>query len=56
MLLRWRQLRRGSAGWTARLIDVNQYLASRRLPDPLAYGLGCLFMAGLAIRGITTGR
>ncbi len=35
---------------------VNQYLADRRLPAPLAYGLGCLFMAGLAIRGITTGR
>ncbi|HEX2184262.1 MAG TPA: hypothetical protein VHN78_01995 [Chloroflexota bacterium] len=35
---------------------VHQYLAGRRMRAPLAYGLACLFMAGLAIRGITTGR
>jgi hypothetical protein len=35
---------------------AHQYLAGRRMRAPLAYGLACLFMAGLAIRGITTGR
>jgi hypothetical protein len=35
---------------------VHQYLAGRRMRAPLAYGLACLFMAGLAVRGITTGR
>lgn len=34
---------------------AHQYLARRWRP-PLAYGLACLFMAGLAVRGITTGR
>jgi hypothetical protein len=34
---------------------VRQYLAGRRLSPPLAYGLGSLFMMGLAIRAITTG-
>lgn len=35
---------------------VRQYLAGQHLPPPMAYGLGCLFMAGLALRAITTGR
>ncbi len=35
---------------------VHQDLAGRRVREPLAYGLACLFMMGLAIRGITTGR
>jgi hypothetical protein len=34
---------------------VHQYLAGRRLPATLAYGLGSLFMMGLALRAITTG-
>jgi hypothetical protein len=34
---------------------VHQYLAGRRVAAPLAYGLGCLFMMGLSLRGITTG-
>jgi hypothetical protein len=34
---------------------VHQYLAGRRLPPTLAYGLGSLFMMGLALRAITTG-
>ena len=34
---------------------VHQYLAGRRVPAALVYGLACLFMMGLAIRGITTG-
>ena len=35
---------------------VRQYISGRRVRQPLAYGLACLFMMGLAIRGITTGR
>ena len=34
---------------------VHQYLSGRRLRPTLAYGLGSLFMMGLALRGITTG-
>ena len=34
---------------------VHQYLAGRRVPAPLAYGLASLFMMGLSLRGITTG-
>jgi hypothetical protein len=34
---------------------VHQYLAGRRVPPALVYGLACLFMMGLALRGITTG-
>ena len=34
---------------------VQQYLTRRRVSQPLVYGLACLFMCGLAIRGITTG-
>jgi hypothetical protein len=34
---------------------VHQYLSGRRLRPTLAYGLCCLFMMGLALRGITTG-
>jgi hypothetical protein len=34
---------------------VHQYLAGRRVPAALVYGLACLFMVGLALRGITTG-
>jgi len=34
---------------------VHQYLSGRRIRPTLAYGLGCLFMMGLALRGITTG-
>jgi hypothetical protein len=31
------------------------YIADKRVSRPLAYGLASLFMAGLAIRAITTG-
>lgn len=31
------------------------YLAGKSMSPPVAYGLACLFMAGLAIRAITTG-
>jgi hypothetical protein len=34
---------------------VASYIADKRISRPLAYGLASLFMAGLAIRGITTG-
>jgi hypothetical protein len=34
---------------------VHQYLAGRRVAATLAYGLGALFMMGLALRAITTG-
>jgi hypothetical protein len=34
---------------------VHQYLAGRRVAATLAYGLGSLFMMGLALRAITTG-
>lgn len=34
---------------------VHQYLQRGKVPPALAYGLGCLFMAGIAVRGITTG-
>lgn len=34
---------------------VHQFVAGKYLSPPLAYGVGALFMAGLAIRGITTG-
>ena len=34
---------------------VQQYLAGRRVPTTLVYGLACLFIMGLGIRGITTG-
>lgn len=34
---------------------VAAYIADKRYSRPLAYGLGCLFIAGLAIRAITTG-
>jgi hypothetical protein len=34
---------------------VGSYIADKRFSRPLAYGLASLFMAGLAIRAITTG-
>ena len=34
---------------------VVSYIADKRISRPLAYGLATLFMAGLAIRAITTG-
>jgi hypothetical protein len=34
---------------------VASYIADKRFSRPLAYGLATLFMAGLAIRAITTG-
>jgi hypothetical protein len=34
---------------------VGSYLADKRWSRPLAYGLASLFMAGLAIRAMTTG-
>ena len=34
---------------------VGSYIADKRFSRPLAYGLATLFMAGLAIRAITTG-
>ena len=34
---------------------VGSYIADKRFSRPLAYGLAILFMAGLAIRAITTG-
>jgi heme A synthase len=34
---------------------VASYIAARQFSRPLAYGLASLFMAGLAIRAITTG-
>ncbi len=35
---------------------ARQYLVGRYLTPPFVYGLTCLFMAGLAIRAITTGQ
>lgn len=35
---------------------VHLYVAGKLVQPSLAFGLGCLFMAGLALRGITTGR
>jgi hypothetical protein len=34
---------------------VMSYIVDKRISRPLAFGLACLFMAGLAIRAITTG-
>jgi heme A synthase len=34
---------------------VSSYIADKQFSRPLAYGLATLFMAGLAIRAITTG-
>ena len=34
---------------------VGSYIADKKFSRPLAYGLASLFMAGLAIRAITTG-
>jgi hypothetical protein len=34
---------------------VSSYLAGKAFSRPLAFGLASLFMAGLAIRAITTG-
>ena len=34
---------------------VMSYIVDKKFPRPLAYGLASLFMAGLAIRAITTG-
>ncbi len=34
---------------------VMSYIVDKKVSRPLAFGLGCLFMAGLAIRAITTG-
>jgi hypothetical protein len=34
---------------------VGSYITDKRFSRPLAYGLASLFMAGLAIRAITTG-
>jgi heme A synthase len=34
---------------------VASYIVDKKFSRPLAYGLACLFMAGLAIRAITTG-
>lgn len=35
---------------------VGSYIVDKRISRPLAYGLACLFIAGLAIRAMTTGR
>lgn len=35
---------------------VHQFLAGRGMSAPTAFGLGCLFMAGLAVRGMDTAR
>jgi len=34
---------------------VGSYIVDKKISRPLAFGLGSLFMAGLAIRAITTG-
>lgn len=34
---------------------VMSYIVDKKISRPLAFGLACLFMAGLAIRAITTG-
>jgi heme A synthase len=34
---------------------VQQFISTRKVSRPLAYGLAALFVMGLAIRGITTG-
>jgi heme A synthase len=34
---------------------IASYIVDKRISRPLAYGLGCLFIAGLAIRGFFTG-
>jgi len=34
---------------------VMSYITNKKFPRPLAFGLASLFMAGLAIRAITTG-
>ncbi|HEY0580918.1 MAG TPA: hypothetical protein VGE94_01985 [Chloroflexota bacterium] len=34
---------------------VGSYIIDKRISRPLAYGLASLFMAGLAIRAMTTG-
>lgn len=35
---------------------VGSYIVDKRISRPLAYGLASLFIAGLAIRAMTTGR
>ena len=34
---------------------VMSYIVDKKISRPLAFGVACLFMAGLAIRAITTG-